>query len=274
MLVTVVSYDVWIWHAFFGAAGANNDLAIPNYSPLSDNLLNDIAPVASFEANEVKFENGYYLADGIYLHGVRLSGGLAGVLHEVGVSGDWKLVGLVWCWVVGVVVGVRGGERVVVKGNRGGSGVEKALGCLDVGVQGSFRGEVSAVVYGWVVGCLRVIGLGVGVEGLASELAGRCEVSELVRKKVEGVGGVELLLGEEWMGLGRVGVGKVDVCEVEGGLRSLDTGISRSGGLACKEGGSGLELLGGDREVVGEGSGGRENVWGGRGVFKVGGEGV
>ncbi|GJZ52120.1 floral homeotic protein [Tanacetum coccineum] len=47
--------------------GANNDLAIPNYSPLSDNLLNDIAHVAPFEANEVGFENGYYLADGIYL---------------------------------------------------------------------------------------------------------------------------------------------------------------------------------------------------------------
>ncbi|GKC24038.1 zinc finger, CCHC-type containing protein, partial [Tanacetum coccineum] len=47
-------------------AGANNDLTVLNNSPLFDDLLDDIAPVAPFERNGVTFEKGYYLADGIY----------------------------------------------------------------------------------------------------------------------------------------------------------------------------------------------------------------
>ncbi|GJX10014.1 ALP1-like protein [Tanacetum coccineum] len=35
-------------------------------SSLFDDLLDDIAPVASFVVNGVGFEKGYYLADGIY----------------------------------------------------------------------------------------------------------------------------------------------------------------------------------------------------------------
>ncbi|GJR73709.1 ALP1-like protein [Tanacetum coccineum] len=66
MLEVVASYDLWIWHAFFGVAGANNDLTVLNNSPLFDDLLDDIAPVAPFECNGVTFEKGYYLADGIY----------------------------------------------------------------------------------------------------------------------------------------------------------------------------------------------------------------
>nr|GEU47981.1 transposon protein, putative, Pong sub-class [Tanacetum cinerariifolium] len=46
--------------------GANNDLTILNNYPLFDDLLDDIAPVASFECNGVAFEKGYYPADGIY----------------------------------------------------------------------------------------------------------------------------------------------------------------------------------------------------------------
>ncbi|GJZ26596.1 ALP1-like protein [Tanacetum coccineum] len=65
MLEAVASYDLWIWHAFF-VAGANNDLTVLNNSPLFDDLLDDIAPMAPFECNGVTFEKGYYLADGIY----------------------------------------------------------------------------------------------------------------------------------------------------------------------------------------------------------------
>ncbi|GJS74267.1 putative nuclease HARBI1 [Tanacetum coccineum] len=68
MLEAVVSYDLWIWHAFFGVADANNDLTVLNHSPLFDDILDDIAPVVPFEVNEVTFEKGYYLADGIYPH--------------------------------------------------------------------------------------------------------------------------------------------------------------------------------------------------------------
>ncbi|GJX68687.1 ALP1-like protein isoform X1 [Tanacetum coccineum] len=67
MLEAVTSYDLWIWHAFFGVAGANNDLTVLNHSPLFDDLLDDIASVVPYEVNEVTFEKGYYLADGIYL---------------------------------------------------------------------------------------------------------------------------------------------------------------------------------------------------------------
>nr|GEX35095.1 hypothetical protein [Tanacetum cinerariifolium] len=66
MLEAVASYDLWIWHAFFGVASANNDLTVLNNSLLFDDLLDDIAPVAPFECNGVVFEKGYYLTDDIY----------------------------------------------------------------------------------------------------------------------------------------------------------------------------------------------------------------
>ncbi|GKC28955.1 ALP1-like protein isoform X1 [Tanacetum coccineum] len=46
--------------------GANNDITVLNNSPLFDDLLDDIAPVAPFKVNGVTFQQGYILADGIY----------------------------------------------------------------------------------------------------------------------------------------------------------------------------------------------------------------
>ncbi|GKB46414.1 ALP1-like protein isoform X1 [Tanacetum coccineum] len=66
MLEAVASQDLWIWHAFFGMAGANNDINVLDNSPLFDDLLNDTAPVLPYEVNGVGYEKGYYLADGIY----------------------------------------------------------------------------------------------------------------------------------------------------------------------------------------------------------------
>ncbi|GKA38153.1 ALP1-like protein [Tanacetum coccineum] len=66
MLEAVASQDLWIWHAFFGVAGANNDINVLDNSPLFDDLLDDKAPVAPYVVNGVGFEKGYYLADGIY----------------------------------------------------------------------------------------------------------------------------------------------------------------------------------------------------------------
>nr|GEV78385.1 hypothetical protein [Tanacetum cinerariifolium] len=60
------------WHRQFGR-GANNDLTVLNHSPLFDDLLDDIAPVVSYEVNGVTFQKGYYLADGIYPSGQLLS---------------------------------------------------------------------------------------------------------------------------------------------------------------------------------------------------------
>nr|GEW99640.1 hypothetical protein [Tanacetum cinerariifolium] len=56
MLETVASYDLWIWHAFFGLAGVNNDLTVLNNSPLFDDLLDDIALVALFEWSSKKMK--------------------------------------------------------------------------------------------------------------------------------------------------------------------------------------------------------------------------
>ena len=66
MLEAVASYDLWIWHAFFGVAGANNDLTVLYNSPLFDDLIDDIGPQVPFEVHGRTFKNGYYLADGIY----------------------------------------------------------------------------------------------------------------------------------------------------------------------------------------------------------------
>ncbi|GKC75823.1 ALP1-like protein isoform X1 [Tanacetum coccineum] len=66
MLEAIASHDLWIWHAFFGVAGANNDINVLDNSPLFDDLLDDKALVALFVVNGVGYENGYYLADGIY----------------------------------------------------------------------------------------------------------------------------------------------------------------------------------------------------------------
>ncbi|GKA10770.1 ALP1-like protein isoform X1 [Tanacetum coccineum] len=60
MLEAVASYDLWIWHAFFGVADANNDLIVLNNSSLFDNLLDDIALVAPFECNGVAFKKFEY----------------------------------------------------------------------------------------------------------------------------------------------------------------------------------------------------------------------
>nr|XP_051217860.1 uncharacterized protein LOC127335276 [Lolium perenne] len=66
ILEAVASYDRWIWHAFFGVAGSNNDLNILNQSPLFTDVLRGEAPVVNFTVNGHEYNYGYYLADGIY----------------------------------------------------------------------------------------------------------------------------------------------------------------------------------------------------------------
>nr|GEV46628.1 putative nuclease HARBI1 [Tanacetum cinerariifolium] len=66
MLEVIVSQDLWIWHAFFGVAGANNDINVLDNSPLFDDLLNDTDHVLPYVVNGVGYEKGYYLADDIY----------------------------------------------------------------------------------------------------------------------------------------------------------------------------------------------------------------
>nr|XP_043614585.1 protein ALP1-like [Erigeron canadensis] len=66
MLEAVASYDLWIWHAYFGPAGSNNDINVLNESDFFDDLLQDRASKVEFSVNGEQFTKGYYLADGIY----------------------------------------------------------------------------------------------------------------------------------------------------------------------------------------------------------------
>jgi hypothetical protein len=66
MIEAVASQDLWIWHAFFGAAGSNNDINVLNQSPLYLTERNGTAPNSSFTCNGRYYKRGYLLTDGIY----------------------------------------------------------------------------------------------------------------------------------------------------------------------------------------------------------------
>ncbi|GJV27058.1 zinc finger, CCHC-type containing protein [Tanacetum coccineum] len=66
MLEVMVDQRLWIWHAYFGVPGANNDLNVLYGSPLFDDALADTAPKCPFVVNGHTYRKGYYLADGIY----------------------------------------------------------------------------------------------------------------------------------------------------------------------------------------------------------------
>ncbi|XP_065861674.1 uncharacterized protein [Euphorbia lathyris] len=51
MLEAVASVDLWIWHAYFGVAGANNDLNVLNRSTLFKETLAGRAPSIQFNVN-------------------------------------------------------------------------------------------------------------------------------------------------------------------------------------------------------------------------------
>ncbi|XP_071699248.1 uncharacterized protein [Rutidosis leptorrhynchoides] len=67
MLEAVASQDLWIWHGFFGMAGANNDINVLNASPLFNSIKGGTAPPSPFDVNGHHYDRGYYLGDGIYL---------------------------------------------------------------------------------------------------------------------------------------------------------------------------------------------------------------
>ena len=66
ILEAVASHDLWIWHAFFGAAGSNNDINVLNQSTLFTEVLQGRAPEVQFMVNGNQYNMGYYLTDGIY----------------------------------------------------------------------------------------------------------------------------------------------------------------------------------------------------------------
>nr|XP_034578261.1 uncharacterized protein LOC117842034 [Setaria viridis] len=66
ILEAVASHDRWIWHAFFGVAGSNNDINVLSHSDLFVKELRGEAPQVQYFVNGRQYTKGYYLADGIY----------------------------------------------------------------------------------------------------------------------------------------------------------------------------------------------------------------
>ncbi|XP_076934157.1 uncharacterized protein LOC143600315, partial [Bidens hawaiensis] len=66
ILEAAASFDLCIWHAFFGTPGANNDVVVINASPIFDRLIDGVSPDISFSMNDINYEYGCYLVDGIY----------------------------------------------------------------------------------------------------------------------------------------------------------------------------------------------------------------
>ncbi|KAI5328269.1 hypothetical protein L3X38_027666 [Prunus dulcis] len=66
ILEAVAGFDTWVWHAFFGVAGSQNDLNVLGQSPVFNDVLRGEAPNITYEINNTIYQNVYYLADGIY----------------------------------------------------------------------------------------------------------------------------------------------------------------------------------------------------------------
>lgn len=66
ILEAVASHDRWIWHAFFGVAGSNNDINVLNQSDLFVDQLRGEDPQVQYFVNGRQYNKPYYLADGIY----------------------------------------------------------------------------------------------------------------------------------------------------------------------------------------------------------------
>jgi hypothetical protein len=66
ILEAVASYDLWIWHAYFGMPGGCDDINVLQRSPLFSPYLRHQTPNVSFTVNGNSYDMGYFLADGIY----------------------------------------------------------------------------------------------------------------------------------------------------------------------------------------------------------------
>ena len=66
LLEVIASQDLWIWHAFFGVSGMDNDVNVLRKSHIVNDIKMGRAPDVEFVANDVPYKRGYYLADGIY----------------------------------------------------------------------------------------------------------------------------------------------------------------------------------------------------------------
>ncbi|XP_050255135.1 uncharacterized protein LOC126701031 [Quercus robur] len=66
ILEVVASYDLWIWHAFFGLPRSNNDINVLERSHVFNELAEGRAPTIHYSIHGHDYTMGYYLVDGIY----------------------------------------------------------------------------------------------------------------------------------------------------------------------------------------------------------------
>jgi hypothetical protein len=66
ILEAVASYNLWIWHAYFGMPGSCNDINVLHRSPIFSNYMEGQMTPVNFTVNGRAYDMGYYLADGIY----------------------------------------------------------------------------------------------------------------------------------------------------------------------------------------------------------------
>nr|GEY71975.1 hypothetical protein [Tanacetum cinerariifolium] len=64
LLEAIASNDLWIWHAFFGVSGMNQDVNILRQSSIFNDLKSGRASDVPFVPNNVLYKRGYYLTDG------------------------------------------------------------------------------------------------------------------------------------------------------------------------------------------------------------------
>ncbi|XP_028113015.1 uncharacterized protein LOC114311150 [Camellia sinensis] len=66
MKKAVASYDLWIWHAFFGLPGSHNGINVLERSSVFTKLAERYTPSVNYSINGNDYTMGYYLANGIY----------------------------------------------------------------------------------------------------------------------------------------------------------------------------------------------------------------
>ncbi|XP_065626931.1 uncharacterized protein LOC112038335 [Quercus suber] len=67
VLEAIASFDLWIWHAFFGLPRSNNDINVLERSLIFSELEQRRALAVNYSINGHEYTMGYYLADDIYL---------------------------------------------------------------------------------------------------------------------------------------------------------------------------------------------------------------
>jgi hypothetical protein len=65
VLEAVANQRLWIWHCFFGTAGALNDINVLQKSSLFEPTIEGTTWDVEFTVQNQKYQHAYYLIDGI-----------------------------------------------------------------------------------------------------------------------------------------------------------------------------------------------------------------